>query len=627
MTVNDLLRFYAPRLDAMDGPALLLDGGGAVLYANEPARRLHRGGGEAEHGGNAGGDGEGNGGGNGPDEPRGPDGPRGSESAGSAAPAHGWRQQEVPPVPMDGEPVRESRTRITLPDGAGIRQISWTCVAVPIPLRGWDGGQADEGQAGAERTEGNRAGGHEGTAPAPRPAAQAGHAGQPPHIASPSPRQLHAAYLAWGRLRTTEGGQEMGFTILPSGVIQAVSPALCAICGYTQGELVGRSAREFYFTSTARKRIVGQLIKRAEVENGEVTLRRKDGSPLTLWYTAESIRDATGRMVAYSGYFQERPFAFSSKLASDFSRVVDALPGLAWVCGRDLRIVAVNDAYLAAYRRTRDEVMGRTEYDFLSPELARYPVEAALKVFEEKQELEHPAVPHLLDPSVWYRVIRRPIFDDNRQEVIGLLGIAQDISAKVVQENAFIEQLHAHHGDVVVVTDDQGRILRRSRQTLTPAIFGRQEPYDAYTLDMGPVLDLLHEGDLPAVRQALLRAMREHREQHFECRIRNLSGSYSTVHARLVYNDTIYGEPRVYVVARDVSGEVGLRQAPMVLERLKEAAGARTDRELAGFLNVSAASISNARKNGRIPPDWLIDAGLRTGRSIDWLVRGVVGGI
>jgi PAS domain S-box-containing protein len=604
MTVNDLLRFYAPRLDAMDGPALLLDGGGAVLYANEPARRLHRSGGDAERGGSAVDEGERNGHGN---QPGGPDGPRGSGNTGSATPAHGWRHQEVPPVPVDGAPVRETRTRITLPDGAGIRQISWTCVAVPLPLRGWDGVQADTG-------------------PAPCPAAQAGHAGQAAHITSPSPHHLHAAYLAWGRLRTTEGGQEMGFTILPNGVIQAVSPALCAICGYTRDELVGRSAREFYFTTTARKRIVSQLIKRAEVENGEVTLRRKNGSPLTLWYTAESIRDAAGRMVAYSGYFQERPFAFSSKLASDFSRVVDALPGLAWVCGRDLRIVAVNDAYLAAYRRTRDEVMGRTEYDFLPPELARYPVEAALKVFEEKQELEHPAVPHLLDPSVWYRVIRRPIFDDNRQEVIGLLGIAQDISAKVVQENAFIEQLHAHHGDVVVVTDDQGRILRRSRQTLTPAIFGRQEPYDAYTLDMGPVLDLLHEGDLPAVRQALLRAMREHREQHFECRIRNLSGSYSTVHARLVYNDTIYGEPRVYVVARDVSGEVGLRQAPMVLERLKEAAGARTDRELAAFLNVSAASISNARKNGRIPPDWLIDAGLRTGRSIDWLVRGVVGG-
>lgn len=642
MTCNDLVAFYAPRMESMDGPALLLDGAGGVLYANGHARLLRRGGenGAGARGEARGGDGvegAGNAGGKGragdEDRAKGEGNDGASENDGRASdapPAHGWQHAEVPPVPEGGTPVRESRTRITLPDGAGIRQISWTCVAVPVPGADGEGdghertGADKNAGQGAERYTGKGApAGTNGIADAIAGNSAGNNTGGTPPAATGLPQ---AVYLAWGRLRTTEGGQEMGFTILPNGVIQAVSPALCAICGYTRDELVGRSAREFYFTSTARKRIVSQLIKRAEVENGEVTLRRKDGSPLTLWYTAESIRDASGRMVAYSGYFQERPFAFSSKLASDFSRVVDALPGLAWVCGRDLRIVAVNDAYLAAYRRTRDEVMGRTEYDFLPPELARYPVEAALKVFEEKQELEHPAVPHLLDPAVWYRVIRRPIFDDNRQEVIGLLGIAQDISAKVVQENAFIEQLHAHHGDVVVVTDDQGRILRRSRQTLTPAIFGRQEPYDAYTLDMGPVLDLLHEGDLPAVRQALLRAMREHREQHFECRIRNLSGSYSTVHARLVYNDTIYGEPRVYVVARDVSGEVGLRQAPMVLERLKEAAGARTDRELALFLNVSAASISNARKNGRIPPDWLIDAGLRTGRSIDWLVRGVVGG-
>ena len=175
-----------------------------------------------------------------------------------------------------------------------------------------------------------------------------------------------------------------------------------------------------------------------------------------------------------------------------------------------------------------------------------------------------------------------------------------------------MEQLRGGEGDVVVVTDDQGRILRRSSQTLNPSIFGRPETFDAYTLDMRPVLDLLHAEDLPKVRQAMHTALREHREQHLECRIRNQSGEYSTVLARLVYNDAFYGEPRMYAVVRDISGQVGLRQA----------SGARTDRELASFLNVSAAAISNARKSGRIPPDWLIDTGLRTGRSIDWLVCG-----
>lgn len=534
MTLNELVDFYRPRLDASPDLGLLLDGHGNVLHANGPLRSLF------------------------------------DEGYTSAQPEGVARQllDNMRTSERDtAAPVHETRLRMALPDGAGIRQVDWKTLTIP----------ATEGRL----------------------------------------------LLAWGRLRTTEGGREMGFTILPNGNISAVSPMLSAICGYAPDELIGRPARQFYYTDTARRRVVSQLLEKKEVENGEVTLRRKDGSPLILWYSAESIRDASGSMVAYSGYFQQRPFVFSSKLANDFARIVDALPGVAWVCGRDLRIVAVNDSYLEAYNRSRNDVIGRTEHDFLPAEQARYLVEAALRVFEEKQELLHPAVPHLLDPAVWFRTVRRPIFDDARQEVIGLLGIAQDISGKVRQENVFMEQLRATESDVVVVTDDQGRILRRSLQTLSPSIFGKREPFEAYTLDMRPVLDLLDVDDLPKVRQALHAALREHREQHIECRIRNLTGSYTTVLARLVFNDTIYGEPRMYVVARDIGGEMELRQASMVIERLKEAARAKTDRELARFLNVSAASISNARKNDRVPPDWIIDTGLRTGRSIDWLVRGM----
>lgn len=538
MTLNELVDFYRPRLDASPDLGLLLDGHGNVLHANGPLRSLF------------------------------------DEGYTSAQPEGVARQllDNMRTSERDtAAPVHETRLRMALPDGAGIRQVDWKTLTIP----------ATEGRL----------------------------------------------LLAWGRLRTTEGGREMGFTILPNGNISAVSPMLSAICGYAPDELIGRPARQFYYTDTARRRVVSQLLEKKEVENGEVTLRRKDGSPLILWYSAESIRDASGSMVAYSGYFQQRPFVFSSKLANDFARIVDALPGVAWVCGRDLRIVAVNDSYLEAYNRSRNDVIGRTEHDFLPAEQARYLVEAALRVFEEKQELLHPAVPHLLDPAVWFRTVRRPIFDDARQEVIGLLGIAQDISGKVRQENVFMEQLRATESDVVVVTDDQGRILRRSLQTLSPSIFGKREPFEAYTLDMRPVLDLLDVDDLPKVRQALHAALREHREQHIECRIRNLTGSYTTVLARLVFNDTIYGEPRMYVVARDIGGEMELRQASMVIERLKEAARAKTDRELARFLNVSAASISNARKNDRVPPDWIIDTGLRTGRSIDWLVRGILSDI
>jgi PAS domain S-box-containing protein len=539
MTINDLMEFYSARLEDMPELALVLDQEGTPLFANRAMRKVQ----------------------NAPVRDFAPQDI--AEQLKAEAGAEGFAL-----LGAANPPIRETRLRVILPDGAGTRHVNWKFVAIPA-------------------TDG-------------------------------------AIILTWGTFRATGAGQEMGFTVSPSGIIQAASPALCDVCGYSKDELVGRPARQFYYSASSRKRIVNQLNERSEVENGAVTLRCKDGSPLTLWYSAESIRDKQGRIQAYSGYFQQRPFPFSSKLASEFSHIVDALPDLAWVCGRDLRIVAANQAYLQAYGRTRDEVVGRTEYDFLDPAHARFPIEAALKVFEEKQELLHPAVPHLLNPQIWYRVIRRPIFDDDRQEVIGLLGIAQDISAKVLQENAFMDQLRVREDDVVVVTDDQGRILRRSAQTLSPSIYGRPEAFEAYTLDMRPVLELMHPDDLPLVRQATHLALREHREQHLECRIRNQAGNYSTILARLVYNEAIYGEPRMYVVVRDISEQVGLRKAAMVIERLKLASGSRTDRELASFLNVSAAAISNARKNERVPSDWLIDTGLRTGQSIDWLVCGTV---
>lgn len=440
------------------------------------------------------------------------------------------------------------------------------------------------------------------------------------------PDQEGSIVLVWGSLGSDrEHGPEMGFTIGPTGVIQAVSPDLCAMCGFAQDELVGRDARRFYFSPMSRKRIVSRLNARTEIENGQVTLRRKDGSPLILWYSAESIRDKNGRIRAYSGYFQQHTFRFSDKLAHDFASIVNALPDMAWVCGRDYRIAAANDKYLEAYGLQRDAVIGHSEYDFLPRAQAKVLTEAALRVFEEKQELLHPAVPHLTNPDIWHRVIRRPIFDDDRREVIGLLGICRDVTAKILRENAFMDTLRTTDTDIVAVMDDQGRILRRFGLAKEPPVLGCFGMHDAYSLDMRTILDPIHPEDLPLVQQAMQRVLGEHREQHLECRLRDRATTCSTVALRLVFNEVVSGEPRMYVVVRDISDQTALRQAGPAIERLKTATSSRTDRELATFLSVSSAAISNARKNARVPADWFLLVGQRTGWSIDWLVSGLGG--
>lgn len=135
-----------------------------------------------------------------------------------------------------------------------------------------------------------------------------------------------------------------------------------------------------------------------------------------------------------------------------------------------------------------------------------------------------------------------------------------------------------------------------SPQIQGPSIFGRADVHDAYSQDMPTILDLLHPEDLPQVQQAMHRVLGQQREWQLECRLRDQSSGYSTVAMRLVFNEAVSWraahvcrDPRHFRPGGPASGRT-------VIERLKAATRARTDRELAAFLNVSAAAISNAHR-------------------------------
>ena len=59
-----------------------------------------------------------------------------------------------------------------------------------------------------------------------------------------------------------------------------------------------------------------------------------------------------------------------------------------------------------------------------------------------------------------------------------------------------------------------------------------------------------------------------------------------------------------------------------VLNRLKEASGAKTGAALANALGVSHQAVYNAKKNRAVPPGWIINIAREYGVSIDWLTYG-----
>lgn len=61
---------------------------------------------------------------------------------------------------------------------------------------------------------------------------------------------------------------------------------------------------------------------------------------------------------------------------------------------------------------------------------------------------------------------------------------------------------------------------------------------------------------------------------------------------------------------------------PTPIKRVFEAAGCRTQAELADFLGIRQSSISDAKKRGSIPPDWLLTLWRKRGINPEWILTG-----
>ncbi len=61
---------------------------------------------------------------------------------------------------------------------------------------------------------------------------------------------------------------------------------------------------------------------------------------------------------------------------------------------------------------------------------------------------------------------------------------------------------------------------------------------------------------------------------------------------------------------------------PTALDRIFEAAGCRTQVELAEFLGIRQSSISDAKKRGAIPAEWLIKLLRENQINPDWILTG-----
>lgn len=110
--------------------------------------------------------------------------------------------------------------------------------------------------------------------------------------------------------------------------------------------------------------------------------------------------------------------------------LLDNIPDMAWLKDKDGRFLAVNEAFVRARGIRRDELLGRTDFDYWPEELSkRYQRDDVEVMRSGKRKNIEETLAHSKGEPVWIETIKSPIYND-RGLAIGTTGIARDITAR-----------------------------------------------------------------------------------------------------------------------------------------------------------------------------------------------------
>jgi PAS domain S-box-containing protein len=110
--------------------------------------------------------------------------------------------------------------------------------------------------------------------------------------------------------------------------------------------------------------------------------------------------------------------------------ILDNIPDMAWLKDKDGKFLAVNGPFARACGIPREELLGKTDFDFWPQELAqRYKDDDEQVMKTRKRKSIEETLVHTEGRDVWIETIKSPIYDENG-EVIGTTGIARDITER-----------------------------------------------------------------------------------------------------------------------------------------------------------------------------------------------------
>lgn len=118
--------------------------------------------------------------------------------------------------------------------------------------------------------------------------------------------------------------------------------------------------------------------------------------------------------------------------------MLDNLPFMAWLKDKRGVFTAVNEPFAKYYNMKKSDMVGKSDFDLLPLELAQLFESEDKNVLEKGENFVSEKIVKFHEEHFWLETFKKPIIDDSG-EIVGLTGIARDITDKKSAEIALRE--------------------------------------------------------------------------------------------------------------------------------------------------------------------------------------------
>ncbi|MFT3784468.1 MAG: PAS domain S-box protein [Nibricoccus sp.] len=247
------------------------------------------------------------------------------------------------------------------------------------------------------------------------------------------------------------------------GRVIEVNEAACRMTGYTRQELLKMNLVQLEYGRTPEQ--IANGIERVLTEGTaqfERLTKRKDGQIRIIELSMTCSPAPMRRLYCFGRDITERRRSEETlrEREQHLRAIIDTIPSAVWLKDNDGRYLAVNSLWRRIYRKTEEQVLGKTDFDFFpANEAATYSqrdkvaLKSATPVCAEVEHCDSRG------NNMWLEVWKARVLDEH-DRCVGLVGITLDITHRRESQKR-LQLLHraVEQSPIsIIITDTVGKI-------------------------------------------------------------------------------------------------------------------------------------------------------------------------